>query len=96
MTNAPTVPFELQEKIASLQAAILDKHPTMTTLLREIHTALRKQPENVVILPEESISTIVRGLEIQTNTFLAETVSAKSAKSTSKLAAVKKLGADAF
>ena len=93
--TSPTVPFELQEKIQSLQNAILDKHPTMPTLLREIHTALRKQPENVIILPEESIQIIVKGLEVQTNTFLAETVS-KSAKSTSRVASIKKLGADAF
>lgn len=93
--NTPTIPFELQEKILSLQTAILEKHPTMPTLLREIHTALRKQPENVIVLPEESIQIIVRGLEVQTNTFLAETVS-KSAKSSSKVASIKKLGADAF
>lgn len=91
----PTVPFELQEKIASLQNAILEKHPTMPTLLREIHTALRKQPENVVILSEEDIGIIVRGLEVQTNTFLADTVS-KSSKSTSAVGKIKKLGADAF
>lgn len=95
MSEAPTVPFELQEKIQSLQDAILSKHPSMPTLLREIHTTLRKQPENVIILPEESIQIIVRGLEVQTNTFLAETVS-KSAKSSSKVASIKKLGADAF
>lgn len=95
MMTQPTVPFELQEKIASLQDAILGRHPTLPTLLREIHTALRKQPENVTILPEESIATIVRGLEIQTNTFLASTV-AKSSKSTSSVAALKSKGADAF
>lgn len=93
--NPPTISFDLAEKIQSLQTAILDKHPTMPTLLREIHTALKKQPENVIILSEEDICTIVKGLEIQTNTFLAETV-AKSAKSSSKVGAIKKLGADAF
>lgn len=93
--NAPTISFDLQEKITSLQESILEKHPRMPTLLREIHIALRKQPENVIILSEEEIGTIVRGLEIQTNTFLAETVS-KSSKSTSAVSRVKKLGADAF
>lgn len=93
--NAPTVPFELQEKIQALQSALLDRHPAMPTLLREIHTALRKQPENVVILSEEDIGIIVRGLEVQTNTFLAETVT-KSSKSTSSVAKIKSLGADAF
>jgi activator of HSP90 ATPase len=94
--NTPTISFDLQEKITSLQTAILDKHPSMPTLLREIHVALRKQPENVVILSEEEIGTIVRGLEVQTNTFLAETVTKSSSKSTSAVARVKKLGADAF
>lgn len=93
--NAPTVPFELQEKIQSLQDSLLSRHPTMPTLLREIHTALRKQPENVVILSEDQISTIVKGLEMQTNTFLAQTVS-KSAKSTSAVGKIKAMGADAF
>lgn len=93
--NAPTVPFELQEKIQSLQDSLLSRHPTMPTLLREIHTALRKQPENVVILSEDQIGTIVKGLEIQTNTFLAQTVS-KSAKSTSAVGKIKAMGADAF
>jgi hypothetical protein len=95
MTEAPTVPYELQEKITSLQEAILHKHPTMGTLLREIHTSLRKQPENVTVLPEDQIAIIVRGLELQTNTFLATTVS-KSAKSTSKVTSLKSKGADAF
>jgi len=90
-----TIPFALQESITALQNAILHKHPTMPTLLREIHTALRKQPENVILLSEDEIATIVTGLQHQTNTFLAESVS-KSSKSTSKVASVKKLGADAF
>jgi len=90
-----TIPFALQESITALQNAILHKHPTMPTLLREIHTALRKQPENVILLSETEIATIVTGLQHQTNTFLAESVS-KSSKSTSKVASVKKLGADAF
>lgn len=93
--NTPTIPFELQEKIQSLQNALLDRHPSMPNLLREIHTALRKQPENVVILSEEDIGIIVTGLEVQTNTFLAQTVT-KSAKSTSAVVKVKALGADAF
>lgn len=93
--TVPTVPFELQEKIQSLQVALLDRHPTMPTLLREIHTALRKQPENVTILSEEQIQTIVNGLQSQTNTFLAQEVG-KSSKKTGAVANIKKLGADAF
>lgn len=94
-TTTTKIPFELQEKIAALQAALLDQHPQMPTLLREIHTALRAQPENVTLLSEEDICTIVNGLQKQTNTFLATTVT-KSAKNTTGLAKLKKLGADAF
>lgn len=95
MDEVQTVPLELQTQILELQNAILSRHPSMPTLLRQVHTALRKQPENVILLSEEDIGIIVNGLEAQTNTFLAETVT-KGAKSTSKVASVKKLGADAF
>lgn len=87
--------FELQEKILALQSSILSQHPTMPGLLREIHTALRKQPENVTLLSEEQIQIIVSGLEKQTGTFLAEST-VKSAKKTAAVTKIKSLGADAF
>lgn len=71
----------IREKIGSLQSALLERHPRMPTLLQEIHTALRAQPENVTLLPEEDIAVIVQGLQVQTNTFLAETVTKSKGKS---------------
>lgn len=94
-----TVPagFELKEKVAMLSQAILDRHPTMPTLLREIHTTLRKQPENVTLLSDEEIAILVRGLENQTNTYLASTVTgAKKSTTKSLTAKLNALGDDAF
>lgn len=95
MDAAQTIPFDLQEKIASLQDAILNAHPKMPTLLHEIHKTLRAQPENVTLLSEEDIHILVSGLEHQTKTFLATSVS-KTAKKPTAVASIKKLGADAF
>lgn len=74
------LPFELAEKLASLETLIKEKHPRMPTLLHEIHSALRAQPENVVLLSEEEITTIVEGLQIQTGVSLAASVVSKSGK----------------
>lgn len=74
------LPFELSEKLASLENLIKEKHPRMPTLLQEIHAALRQQPENVVLLNEEEISSIVEGLKIQTGVSFAQSaVSSKGA-----------------
>jgi DNA polymerase III psi subunit len=90
-----TIPFDLQEKIASLQAALLDAHHKMPGLLHDIHKTLRAQPENVTLLSEEQIQIVVAGLEKQTNTHLVQSVS-KSAKKATAVTAIKKLGTDAF
>lgn len=87
--------FILKEKVASLQAAILAKHPTMPSLLQEIHRTLKQQPENVTLLEPEEINIIVQGLEIQTGVELVKTT-VKSVKSASKLNDIKSKGADAF
>jgi len=79
----PSIGFELKEKIASLEQSLLERHPRMPTLLREIWTALKKQPENVTLLSEEDIAKIVSGLQTHTQTFLAQQTvgSKKSTKS---------------
>lgn len=89
------VGFELKEKVAKLQEALLNKHPQMPVLLREIHAAIKAQPEQVTLLEEEEIQVIVKGLEKQTGVELATSV-VKTSKSTSKTAQIKALGADAF
>lgn len=87
--------YQLQEKVASLSEAILTKHPTMPTLLREIHTTLSKYPEQVTLLSEEEISVIVSGLSVQTNVAFAAAAT-KPAAAKSLVSKIKQLGADAF
>ena len=62
---------QLKQKVAELSTMILDKHPKMPTLLREIHTTIRQYPEQVTLLDEEEINIIVSGLSVQTNTTFA-------------------------
>ena len=86
---------ELENKIIELRETLLSRHPKMPTLLREIWVTCKTYPEQVTLLKDEDIATIVAGLEQQTNTYLA-TTSTKAAKSTSKISALKAKGADAF
>ena len=79
--------FALKEKIASLQEALTARHPTMATLLREIHTALKKQPENVTLLSPEDIRVVVNGLEAQTGIALAQSITKTSTSKTKSLTA---------
>lgn len=81
--NEPNI-FELKEKVASLQAAILESHPTLPVLLRTIHTQLRNDPELVTTLDDEEIGIIVNGLKRQTNTEIA-TTTVKQASNTASL-----------
>ena len=91
--NLPSA-SELDRNVLELQEALLARHPRMPGLLREIHTALRAQPENVTLLNEEQISVIVNGLKVQTGVEFA----AISAKSSSKgiKAKIAAQGVDAF
>lgn len=87
--------FELKNKIAELSELLLSKHPKMPVLLREIHTTLRAQPENVTLLDESEIAVIVNGLKVQTGVeFAAAATKGSGAKSA--VAKIKSLGADAF
>jgi hypothetical protein len=91
--NLPSA-SELDRNVQELQESLLARHPRMPTLLREIHTALRLQPENVTLLTEDQISVIVNGLKIQTGVEFA----AISTKSSSKgiKAKIAAQGVDAF
>lgn len=86
---------QLSEKVSALSEAILSRHPTMPTLLREIHTTLRSYPEQVTLLSESEIQVIVSGLSVQTNVAFAASAS-KPAAAKSLTAKIKALGADAF
>ena len=82
--TVPTAVFELQEKVAKLQEAILNLYPTMPILLRQIHTQLRADAELVTTLSENEIGILVNGLKLQTNTEIVTTVAKVSAPSLKK------------
>jgi len=63
---------QLKEKVLSLQTALLEAHPTMPVLLREIHNHLKQDEEVVTLLSEEEIGIIVQGLQKQTQTVIIE------------------------
>ena len=67
-------------KIAELSQMILAAHPRMPMLLRDIHTILKNDPDNVTLLSEEDIGVIVSGLKLQTKTVI--TAAALGKKST--------------
>ena len=69
-------------KIAELSQMILAAHPRMPMLLRDIHTILKNDPDNVTLLSEEDIGVIVSGLKLQTKTVI--TAAALGKKSTLK------------
>lgn len=78
--------LEISTKLHSLQEALLESHPTLPTLLRDIHTTLKQQPEQVTLMSEEELNIIVQGLEKQTNSYIAQAVTKKT---TSKRTALK-------
>jgi hypothetical protein len=86
---------QLKEKVAALSSAILEKHPRMPTLLREIHTTIKTYPEQVTLLEESEIAVIVSGLMVQTGISFAASIT-KPAAAKSLATKIKTLGADAF
>lgn len=87
--------YLLQEKVSELSAAILERHPRMPTLLREIHQTLGKYPEQVTLMSEEDIHVVVQGLMVQTGVEFAMTATKSTGTKTLK-GKIDKLGADAF
>ncbi len=78
--------IQLQQQVAELEQAILSAHPTLPTLLQQIHRNLKADPEAVTLLSEEQIGVIVNGLSRQTQTAIATSISTKkSGKASSKL-----------
>ncbi len=94
--TAVAIGFELKEKLAALQQAVLARHPTMPTLLQEIHRTLKAQPENVTLMTEDEIAIVVSGLMQQTNTVMVrQTVASKTSSNTVK-SKIAQLGLDAI
>ena len=77
----------IKMKISELESALLQAHPRMPILLREIHTILKSDPANVTALSEEDISILVSGLKKQTATEISASTLKKSSKSLSKTTA---------
>lgn len=64
---------QISEKILTLQSQLLSQHPQLPTLLREIHSTLKENPDCVTLLSEQEIGVIVNGLKVQTATQIAAT-----------------------
>lgn len=65
-------------KIAELSSSILSSHPSMPSLLRDIHHNLKQDPELVTLLSPQDVATIVSGLSRQTQTTIATQILTKS------------------
>ena len=84
--TANTQAFEIKEKLAQLENALLESLPTMPTLLRDIHRSLKADPDTVTLLTEEECAILVSGLKKQTQTEIAtKVIKAKPRKALSKL-----------
>lgn len=95
METFDTVQF--QSKFQELDSLLKEKHPRMPQLLQEIFNTVKQYPEQVTLLSEEQICTLVRGCEVQTGVELAKFVVTSKASSTKSVKAkIDKLGADAF
>ena len=77
----------MQEKLASLEAALLEGTPNMPILLQDIHSHLRTDIELTSLISEEEVAIIVKGLSVQTNSVIA----AKALKSESGKKALKNI-----
>ena len=74
-------------KILELQEALTNVHPTMPTLLRDIHANLKRDPDVVTLLTPAEVAIIVSGLSKQTQTTITTSIikgtKGKSAKAIS-------------
>ena len=70
MSN-PDQAFEVREKLAALEEALLTSLPSMPGLLRDIHRSLKADPDVVTLLSEEECAVLVTGLKKQTGTAIA-------------------------
>lgn len=69
--STPDQAFEVKEKLAQLEHALLEKLPTMPSLLRDIHRSLKADPDTVTLLSEEECAVLVQGLIKQTGSAIA-------------------------
>jgi hypothetical protein len=65
--TTPMNGYAIKEKVLNLEKALLDEHPTMPMLLREIHEIIKADPEQVTILKEADLLVIItQALQVQT------------------------------
>lgn len=72
--------FEVREKLAQLEEALLEQTPNMPVLLRDIHRELKSDPDIVTLLSDEECAILVKGLKKQTSTEIATKAVKKSTK----------------
>jgi hypothetical protein len=80
MTESIDQAYEVREKLAQLEACLLEGTPNMPTLLRDIHKTLKADPDVVSILSDAECSILVRGLKKQTATEIATKATKGKAK----------------
>lgn len=91
---APTQYELISSRIKQLSESILSSHPQMPIQLREIHKNLKEDPAIVTLLSEEEICVVVNGLERQTNTFIAASMSPAKTSAAAKKALSKVTSSD--
>jgi len=77
--------FEIKEKIAQLEKALLEQLPDMPKILQTIHRQLTKDPSIVTLLSEEDCNVLVRGLIAQTKTSIVTSAIKKPKKAANKM-----------
>ena len=74
----------LKMQLASLEQALLEKLPEFRTILRDIHSKLRQDPDTVTAMSEEEIGILVDGLIHHANVEVIAPKAVKAAKKASK------------
>lgn len=73
-------------KISELSTSILSNHPSMPSLLRDIHTSLKNDPDTVTLLSPQEVAIIISGLSKQTQTAITSSIlSGSKGKSLKKI-----------
>ena len=75
--------FAVKEKLAQLQEGLEARLPGLSTLLRDIHSTLKKDPDVVTLLSEDDCNILVEGLKKQTSVEIA-TAAIKSPRKAQK------------
>lgn len=75
---------QVREKLLELEAAMVARVPELSSLLKIIHSQLKKDPEIVTILSEAECKILVSGLKEHTHTeFANKALKAKAKKASS-------------